>query len=99
MSFQVRRGVPIPPKAAGTSNAEPKYPLGQLEIGDSLFIPGAKKSVQVTLSKTAEKLGIEITTRTTHDYAEYDAEGNGVGEKVKGIAVWRVAPKADQAAA
>ncbi len=89
MTFAIRTGIALPAKTRTAGNS--KYPLAKLEVGQSFFIPGAKKAVQVTLSKSSKSLGIKITTRRMQDFAEFDADGNGVGEKVDGLMVWRVA--------
>lgn len=93
--YAIQSGIALPPKSrvGGTS----KYPLAQLEIDQSFFVPNATKATGVTLSKLAKALQISITTRQAEDHAEYDAEGNGVGEKVKGLRVWRVTPPAPKA--
>ena len=89
MTFAIRTGIALPPKTRIGGNS--KYPLAQLQEGQSFFIPNAKKAVQVTLSKSSKALGIKVTTRRMQDYVEFDADGNGVGEKVDGLMVWRVA--------
>lgn len=88
MTFAIRTGVALPPKSR--VGGQSKYPLAQLQVGQSFFIPNAKKAVQVTLSKASKTAGIKITTRRMADFAEYDADGNGIGEKVDGLMVWRV---------
>lgn len=88
MTFAIRTGVSLPPKTR--IGGQSKYPLAQLEVGQAFFIPSAKKAVQVTLSKSSKNLGIKLTTRRMQDFAAYDADGNGVGEKVDGLMVWRI---------
>lgn len=87
--FVVRSNVPVPVNTRAASAS--KYPLDSLEVGQSFFIPGAKKSVQVTLSKGAKTRNIKITTRQTVDFEAFDEQGNGIGEKVPGLGVWRIA--------
>lgn len=86
--FKIQSGVTLPPKTRGTGSS--KYPLAQLEVGQSFFIPAATKATGVTLSKLAKSLNIAITTRKANDFADYDENGDGVGEKVDGLRVWRI---------
>jgi hypothetical protein len=92
MAFTVRKGIPVPPRTVPASRTgTSKYNLQDLqESGDSIFVPNAKKSHVVTMAKSAKRLGFSITTRRVMDFAEYDADGNGVGDKVEGVGVWRV---------
>lgn len=90
MTFAIQSGIPVPTK---NGTATSKYPLRDLQVGQSFFVAGAKKSTQVTLSKAAKNLGISITTRALKEHTEFDGEGNGVGDKVDGLRVWRVEAK------
>ena len=92
MTFKIQSGIDLPSRARGAGTS--KYPVAQLEVGQSFFIPKASKAVGVTLSKLAKTAKITITTRKTTEFADYDAQGNGVGDKVEGLRVWRVADKA-----
>lgn len=50
------------------------YPLADMEIGDSFFVPGKGFGIWAHFSRRAKRLGIELATRV---------EGTGVR-------VWRV---------
>ncbi len=86
-AFVIQSNIPVP--ARGAAPRESKYPLAQLGEGQSFFVPGAGKTVPVTVAKQAKKLGMKVATRNTVEHVEFDADGLGVGEKVKGIRVWR----------
>ena len=41
MSFEIDKDIPLPPLRRNRS-PKPKYPFGDLEIGDSFLVPGPK---------------------------------------------------------
>ena len=76
--FSVDRNVAIPSRVGKTS----KYPLSQMMVGDSFFVP-AKDTKPTTVTSgcanIAKKINIKLSFRTV-------TEGG-----VPGIRVWRVA--------
>lgn len=79
MKFEIDTGIAIP--ARTRTGAPSKYPLAELPVGGSFFVPNAKPSLPTTLGKTAKALNIKITTRTVVEKVN--------GEEVKGMRVWR----------
>ena len=93
-NFIVLKNAPMPGRG-GSVKSSGKYPIDKLvEGGDPLFFPNAKKSLPVTLGKSAKRLGITIATRKITSYVTFDEDGNGTGDLVEGLGVWRIAPKA-----
>jgi len=72
--FEIQKGLPIPPKSQGRYPC--KYPLSQMEVGDSFFVP---EPGHPNTKGRAETLGFKFTTRVVTE--------NGV----KGTRVWRIA--------
>ncbi len=74
MTYSIEKDIPIPEK----SGRKIKYPLDDMEIGDSFFIPGVDHqdiSPVIAARKRARKWQREFTTRREDD----------------GIRVWRTA--------
>jgi hypothetical protein len=97
-SFVIRKNAPIPARAGFKASTDPKYPVAQLEVDESFFIPEAPKSTQVYVSKLAKAANFNVVTRTT---TEDGVKGLFVG-RIAGEYVARVRnvkPKADAAPA
>ncbi len=80
MSIQVEKGIPVPPRTGGGDTTK-KYPLSDLEVGDSFFVEGSyekTKSAQVRASQYGAAHGLKFTTRSVAE--------NGV----LGMRIWRV---------
>lgn len=77
------KGIPLPSR---TNRATSKYPLDGMEVGDSFFIPNAKKGTQISVSKSMKARKMVCTTRAVTE------------NEVAGIRVWRLADKAEGAA-
>ena len=92
MTFQIRKQIVLPARTrtVNPNAGQSKYPVADLGIGDGFFIPGAKKSAGVTMSKLGKKYNVKLETRRGKDFASYDEAGNGVGEPVDGLFVKRV---------
>lgn len=73
--FAIEKGVPIPPSATGPKSGS-KYPYREMEVGDSFFVPGGKRSTVsgVLQSRHARPHG-KFTLRTVDG----------------GVRVWRIA--------
>lgn len=71
-TFAIESDVPVPLPLGMR-----KYPLEQMQIGDSFFIPAGSRSQQTLVAVYAKRYGIKVITRTV--------EG--------GIRVWRVEKK------
>ena len=76
--FKIEQGIPMPePSPSGVR----KYPMPDLEIGDSFLVPSSsKKNPQKILHASAKHAGIRITVRRRK--LERDGED--------GVRVWRV---------
>ena len=72
--LEIEKGVPLPPKGS----ASRIYPFGQMEIGDSVFVPGRKSSNANSILTTWIRKGWKFTAR--------NCEQDGA----KGCRVWRV---------
>lgn len=70
--IKIEKGIPIPPGAGGWR----KYPLGEMEIGDSFFAPG-RKAGDISGGFAYHK-GKKFSARTCAE--------NGVD----GVRVWRI---------
>lgn len=82
--YEIERGVPLPPRANLAGHT--KYPFGEMEIGDSFFIPidtidGKKPSDSVSSAAYVfgKRNNKKFTTRQVRE------EGT-----IKGYRVWRV---------
>ena len=82
MSFEIESGIPIP----DLEQRSYKYPLGELEVGESFFVPlgnrtmiHLRNSVAANIRYHARKLNWKYTLRTR------DEDG------VTGIRIWRIA--------
>lgn len=69
--FKIEKNIPLA-KKGGAARA---YPLDQMEVGDSFFVPGGKSG---NVTPSAHYRGIKIKTRTVTESG------------VKGLRVWRV---------
>lgn len=72
MEFKIEKGVPLPKKLS--QNA--RYPFAEMEVGDSFFIPNAKRLM------TAGSISQYCTKKTGKKFSSR-REGNG-------IRVWRI---------
>ena len=76
-SIEIKSGIPIPPVTRG--GVVSKYPLKDLKVGDSFFLPKAKaKRVGTTIYAIARRLGIKVTVR------------QHVFEGASGVMTWRL---------
>lgn len=77
MTLPIEKGVPLP-----TPNRRwaPKFPFGQMEIGDSFLVPlevgKSPSSIYSAISQAKKRLGIALTSARV--------EG--------GVRVWRITP-------
>lgn len=59
MAFEIQKGIPLPKINRGTNGGRKwKYPLLEMEVGDSFFAPDTRPSVG-----SARKHGIKVTVR------------------------------------
>ena len=75
MSFKIEKSVPMPDQGIG----KPKYPFGDMEVGDSFWAPVSSERLTNATSHWREKLG--------HKYSVRVEEQDGVS----GARVWRTA--------
>ena len=77
--IKIDKGIPIPPKISAKS----KYPLSEMEVGDSFFVPGSvsKATSIIHYRKLKGTLGLDTAFVT-----RAEKRGNETG-----IRVWRVA--------
>jgi hypothetical protein len=71
-AFKIEKGIPAPPASRAA-----KYPFAEMEIGDSLLIPGIKSSAEISSSISYRK------NRYRENYICRAVEG--------GVRVWRTA--------
>lgn len=72
MTYKIETGVPTPPRA----QKRRKYPLGDMSVGDSFFVPGGdSQTIGASWRRFKPKL---FTARTVTE--------NGI----KGVRVWRL---------
>lgn len=58
--FKIEKGLPVPMRPGAR-----KFPFGEMEIGDSFFVPGAKIATVMTLARRASlRTGYKFTGRT-----------------------------------
>lgn len=57
--FPVQRGIPIPPERNGRTC---KYPLEEMLVGDSFFVPGRTRTPSAVIRK-AKLLGYTVVQR------------------------------------
>jgi len=80
--YEIEKGVPIPQAATTAGGRPPKYPLAQMEVGDSFFAPVAHKAITSSISSLKRSGSIAATARFTTRVAEVDGR--------KGVRTWRV---------
>ncbi len=76
MTIKIDKNIPAPTTGAG---APPKYPFGEMEIGDSFFIANATGNALISASKNWRKNGEKYTSRTVTE------------DGVPGCRIWRIA--------
>ena len=69
-TIEIEKGVPPPPTHKGK-----KYPFGDMDVGDSFLVPGAKVTTLSVAKRDYERGGRKFICRTVDD----------------GVRVWRVA--------
>ena len=72
---KIDKGVPMPP---AFHYLRRKYPLADMEVGDSFFTAGAKTNFFGSYTSRHKKFGKKFTTRAV------------VEDGVTGVRVWRV---------
>jgi hypothetical protein len=72
-TFKIEKGIPIPPDPRGRTEGS-KYPFLQMEVGDSVYLPGKKSVGSILKYARSKKPELRFTTRT---------DGQG-------IRVWRI---------
>lgn len=83
MSFQIDRGLSIPPMRFATS----QYPLAELDVGESFFVPGGEDLV-----KTRASLSAAIANHYRRNKSQRRFTVRTVTEgDVKGLRVWCIA--------
>jgi hypothetical protein len=70
MTFAIEKNVPMP-----TNDVAGPYPLREMEIGDSFYVPRNQPGSTASVRNKASKIGIKVSIR----------------EDVGGFRVWRVA--------
>ncbi|MBB4039134.1 hypothetical protein GGR34_000769 [Microvirga flocculans] len=70
MTIKIEKGIPIP-----NAHRERRYPWGDMEVGDSIFIPNT----------TSERIA-----PTAHDYGRRHKRKFSVRKVEGGVRVWRV---------
>lgn len=75
MTIKVDKNVPLPPPAA----QRVKYPLGDLQPGDSFFVPGKRSNHMGPVLARRRRAGWKLTVR------------NVTEDGVDGVRVWRLA--------
>jgi len=81
--FKIEKGIPIPKKIKGT-----KYPWGQMEVGDSFFVVGTKK----TLSTILKNASNQYSLRHHNGIWQYEVR-KVIEHGVPGVRVWRIEDK------
>lgn len=88
MTYEIEKDIPIPPPWGRPGYDEVKYPIFEMEVGDSIFVPvpeGKKiETVRNTLNANFRRKAVSVTGRR---FACRTAEKDGV----KGLRVWRTA--------
>lgn len=59
----IDKDIPLP--QARSRNA--KYPLANMQVGDSFLLPEGKSNARVAVYGRAKKLGVKVTVRQTTD--------------------------------
>ncbi len=74
--YEIEKGIEVPDDGRGRTL---KYPWKSLEIGDSFFVIGVKRtSISGSINHAQKRYGLTLTSRIR--------EENGV----KGVRVWRI---------
>jgi hypothetical protein len=61
--FKIEKGVPLIPRPGGRTGS--KYPLDEMEVGDSFLVEGGTvKNLSCTIRAHAKKVGGKFATRT-----------------------------------
>jgi len=70
--YEIEKNVPLQGTKRG---APPKYPFGEMEVGDSFFVPGkTPKSIGASMANWARRYGVRFAARSVDG----------------GVRVWRV---------
>lgn len=89
MTFNIEGGVSLPPPSnGGRGGRARKYPLPDLQPGDSFFVPAtAERDAEAVRGSLATGIARLKTTHPDRSYATrlWDEDG------VRGIRVWRLA--------
>ena len=75
MEYKIDKGIPLP---AAVGGRKPKYPLLDMQIGDSFFVAKPPSVMYATTSYYSKKYGGEFTL------AKWEENG------VSGTRIWRV---------
>lgn len=73
--FKIERGVKLPPPSWGRKK---KYPIDQLEVGDSFFVPGKVHTQLSGVRANAIRKGIKLSVR------------NETVDGISGVRVYRI---------
>ena len=83
MPFKIEKGIPVPRAANAPGGRDSIFPLRELKVGDSFFVPCAKKE----MAKTQQRL-----TTAIYNWARKRKGFKGTTRRMaKGIRVWRIA--------
>ncbi len=77
--IKIEKNVPFPVPVKGAPNK--KYPLGEMEVGDSFFAPDVRSSTISGAFAHYEALGLKFSCRTIKDNSGLPL----------GVRVWRIA--------
>lgn len=77
--IKIDKGIEIPPRRQG-GGRPPKYPIREMEVGDSFFVPKSRKSAGGSVQAYANRiLGKGATTVR-----------NAIENGVEGFRIWRI---------
>lgn len=65
-AIKIEKGVPLPPSRRGWSS-DAKYPLAEMDVGDSIWLPLRQSSASARAISRGKKLGFKFTTRGEGD--------------------------------
>lgn len=61
VSYEILAGIPVPPKRRGPVEV---FPFGQLEVGQSFFVPGADQKLAGTVATAQRRYAVVSDTET-----------------------------------